>query len=366
LPVAPVGTLLKAETAAAPGLHGRAYRVMYLSRSVQNRIVAVTGTVIVPDRPAPGGGYPVVTWGHGTNGMADQCAPSLSASWSAPPPANALLDVGFEITASDYQGEGTAGVLPYLAGVSAARNVIDIVRAARQLAPAHASRNYVVWGYSEGGQAAMFALNIADAYAPDLHLEGDIAGAPPSQFDHLYSQLRTSPNGFFLLMIAVGLNSAYGDAAAPLDELLTPAGTAMARQLETVCLSDVEAARLSRISYPDMIKPDPFTRRGWRSVLMANDPQSVETASATPLLIVQGGADTLIVPSSTQTLAKHLCGIGQSVERWVYPAQSHAGALVASAGDVIHWIVDQFTGVANPDLYVPTGQNNVQQTRCPM
>ena len=79
------------------------------------------------------------------------------------PLANELLDHGWVVTASDYQGEGTPGLMPYLAGVSAARNTIDIVRAARQLPAAHASNRYVVWGHSEGGQTAMFALHIGAA-----------------------------------------------------------------------------------------------------------------------------------------------------------------------------------------------------------
>lgn len=41
-----------------------------------------------------------VTWGHGTDGMADVCAPSLSPS-SDVPLANDLLDQGWVVTASD-------------------------------------------------------------------------------------------------------------------------------------------------------------------------------------------------------------------------------------------------------------------------
>ena len=112
---------------------------------------------MVPNTRAAAGGYPVVTWGHGTNGMADMCTPSLDPADDVPL-ANALLDKGWEVTSSDYQGEGTPGLLPYIAGVSAARNTIDIVRAARDFPAAHASDHYVVWGHSEGGQTAMFAL----------------------------------------------------------------------------------------------------------------------------------------------------------------------------------------------------------------
>ena len=59
-------------------MHGTIYRVMYVSKSVRNQPVAVTGVIAVPNGTPPAGGFPVVTWGHGTNGMADVCAPSLS------------------------------------------------------------------------------------------------------------------------------------------------------------------------------------------------------------------------------------------------------------------------------------------------
>ena len=129
LPHTGAGTLLKSERLSVTGLHGVAYRVMYLSESVTNKPVAGDRARRRPRPAAPTGGYPVVTWGHGTNGMADQCTPSLDPT-SDVPLANDLLDQGWEVTASDYQGEGTPGILPYLVGVSAARNTIDIVRAA--------------------------------------------------------------------------------------------------------------------------------------------------------------------------------------------------------------------------------------------
>jgi fermentation-respiration switch protein FrsA (DUF1100 family) len=363
LPSRPPGTLLKAEKLAAPTIHGTLYRVMYESRSLQNRALAVTGVVIVPSRPAPSGGYPVVTWGHGTNGMADKCAPSLDPATAAPL-ANALLDRGWELTASDYQGEGTPGILPYISGVIAARNTIDIVRAARQLTGADASSNYVVWGHSEGGQTAMFALDIASAYAPELHLRGVVAGAPPSQFGLIYTFLKTSPFRFYLLMAAGGLNAAYGDAAAPLDQVLKPAGVALIPALDKEC-SDVLARLMGKVSIASVTKGDPFTIPAWRQVLIANDPGSFSAPGAAPLLIIQGGADEQIPPVSTQILARHLCGVGQNLERWIYPGRSHAGVIAVSAADMIHWITDRFAGGANPDPYVPTGQNDISRTSCP-
>ena len=160
------------------GRDGTVYRVMYLSESVIEQTRAGHRHRHRPRslRAAPAG-YPVVTWGHGTNGMADQCAPSLDPA-SDVPLTNDLLDQGWEVTASDYQGEGTPGLLPYLVGVSAARNTVDIVRAARHLAAAHASANYVVWGHSEGGQTAMFAAPHRSELRARPPSEGRRGGCP--------------------------------------------------------------------------------------------------------------------------------------------------------------------------------------------
>ena len=88
-------------------------------------------------------------------------------------------------------------------------------------------------------------------------------------------------------------------------------------------------------------------------------------ASAAPLLMIQGGNDEQIPVASTQILATRLCNIGQNLVRWIYPGQSHAGVIGPSANDMIQWIANRFAGVANPDPYVPTGQNDIQTTSCP-
>jgi pimeloyl-ACP methyl ester carboxylesterase len=362
LPSGPAGTLIKYQKVASAGLHGTVYRVMYVSESVRNTRVAVTGLVIVPDQAPPKGGYPVVSWGHGTNGMADQCAPSLQPA-SAVPLTNGLLDKGWEVTASDYQGEGTPGLLPYIVGVSAARNTIDIVRAARELPAAHASADYVVWGHSEGGQTAMFALHIGASYAPDLHLKGVVAGAPPSQFNLIYQFLATSPYRYYLFMVAGAYRSAYGSTAAPVSEVLTPLGVSLLPDLAKGCSSYV-AGVIDKYTTAQFTKANPFDVPAWKKLLVANDPENFTNAVSAPLLMIQGGADEQIPVASTQILAAHLCKEGQDLERWIYPGQSHAGVIGPSFGDMVHWIADRFAGDPNPDPYTPTGLADVQTTTC--
>jgi alpha-beta hydrolase superfamily lysophospholipase len=357
------GTLIKSQQITTAGVHGTTYRVMYVSESASGALVPVTGLVVVPRTAPPLGGYPVVTWGHGTDGMADQCAESLDPT-QAVPLLNGLLDRGWEVTASDYQGEGTPGLLPYLVGAVAARNIIDIVRAAGHLAAAHASRSYVIWGHSEGGQTAMFGLHIAASYAPELHLKGVVAGAPPSQFKYIYAALQQSPYRYYIFMAAAGFNAAYGNRRAPLSEVLTPLGMSLLPVVNEGC-SDKIGATVDKYQLGQVAKGNPFLNSTWRPLLTANDPESFSSAAPTPLLIIQGGADEQIPVVSTQLLAQHLCSVGQDLERWIYPGQSHAGVIAPSFDDMTHWIADRFAGDPDPDAMTPTGQPDIQRTTCP-
>lgn len=360
------GSLIRHQRVAVRGVQGTVYRVMYVSTTVTTSPVAVTGLVVVPRGKAPRGGFPVVAWGHGTNGMARQCAPSLhvTSTATAVPGVNALLAHGWVVTASDYQGEGTPGPLPYLVGQISARDTLDLVRAAQHFRPAHASRRYVVWGHSEGGQTAMFSLHIAGSYAPTLDLLGVVAGAPPSQFALIYTFLKKSPYRFYLLMGAVGFEAAYGPKKAPLKEVLTKKGLSLVPDLTKGCFTAVNRV-IDRYPLTQLVKKNPFAVPKWKALLVANDPQYFSSASAAPLLIIQGGADEQIPVVSTQVLAQHLCAVGQDLERWIYPGKSHTGVLAVSIGDMVHWIADRFAGDANPDPYEPVGMPGVQTTTCP-
>lgn len=357
------GTLLKSQKVAAPSVDGTVYRVMYVSETVSGQATAVTGLVVVPKTAAPKSGYPVVSWGHGTNGMTDECAPSLEPS-KIDSLANGLLANNWLITASDYQGEGTPGLHPYLAGVVAAQNTIDIVRAAEQLPSVDVSKNYVVWGHSQGGQTAMYAHNIAPKYAPELNLKGVVAGAPPSQFDLIYDYLKTSKYRYYLLMSAGGLNAAYGDKAAPLDKVLTPEGIALLDELDEGC-SDYLSKTLGAVSIDETNLANPFDVPEWKKLFLANDPKNFTSTNDIPLLIIHGGADEQIPTVSSQLLTTKLCGLGQGMQRWVYPGQSHSGVIATSATDMVNWMKARFAGGPVSADSAPSGQTDTEVTGCP-
>ena len=358
---AKAGRLIKSQKVKAPEINGTLFRVMYTSTNLQDEIIPVTGVIVVPEGAAPDSGFPVLSWGHGTDGMADECAESLDPTGSAPA-VNQLLEQGWIVTASDYEGEGTPGLHPYIAGEVAARNTVDIVRAARQLKGAKPSKDYVVWGHSQGGQTAMYALKSGADYAPELNLAGVVAGAPPSQFNLIYNFLKTSPFKHYLLMAAGGLNAAYGDKAAPLDEVLTPAGIELLPLLDQGCSGFVQD-ETADVAFDTVTKADPFTVPKWQKILEENDPQLFDEPSDARLLVIHGGNDEQIPTAASAIMSNHLCDIGQKLERWVYPGQSHAGVIGPSLTDMIGWINDRFA--SEPGPYTPTGQPDVEVTGCP-
>jgi pimeloyl-ACP methyl ester carboxylesterase len=356
------GTLLAAEPIELEGLGGAAYRIMYVSESVAGDPIAVTGLAAVPEGDAPEGGFPVVAWAHGTTGIADVCAPSLDPEGSLAV-ANELLDAGYAIAATDYEGLGTPGRHPYIVGESEGRGVIDSVRAARQIDGAALSSRYLVWGHSQGGHAALFAQHLAATWAPELELVGTVAGAPPSQFELLNAALQASPYKHYLLMVAAGFNAAYGDAGAPLDEVLTPAGVAMVDTVDEGC--DAVAEAMAGVDTATLIGADPATLPTWLEALHANDPGLFEEPSEAPLLVIHGGSDEQIPVVASSLMFDQLCAIGQDQTRWVYPGATHSGVIAPSLDDMLTWIGNRFAGGPSPDPLTPTGQADVEVQRCP-
>jgi pimeloyl-ACP methyl ester carboxylesterase len=363
LPEGKPGDVIKTEPVSAPALHGTMQRVMYHSQSIQGKDIPVTGLIAVPSTPPPADGYPVISWAHGTTGIADTCAPSLQPD-DYVGLANGLLDAGYAVVGTDYEGLGTPGRHPYIAGPSEARGTLDIVRAARNLPDVHASDRYLVWGHSQGGHAAMFALDMANSWAPDLDLVGVVAGAPPSQLSLVYQALKASPFKYYLLMAAAGFNAGFGDQEAPLDKVLTPAGLAAIPTVDEGCTDAISKATAG-LDTDQLVKADPDTVPEWAKLLDENDPGKFPAPAKQPLLIIQGGNDEQIPVAATALMFDQLCQIHQVEQRWIYPGQSHAGVIGPSYADMLHWINARFAGDPAPDPTPPTGQPDVQTQTCP-
>ncbi len=71
-----------------------AVRILYHSRSANGQDVAVSGVVLLPDKPPPPGGWPIIAWAHEFTGSARQCAPSLITNLNDGPLLSMYVGLG--------------------------------------------------------------------------------------------------------------------------------------------------------------------------------------------------------------------------------------------------------------------------------
>jgi fermentation-respiration switch protein FrsA (DUF1100 family) len=316
--------------------------VSYRSRALDGSPVAVTGLVVRPAGPAPEGGFPVLTWGHGTTGTADTCAPSREPGLPIPELPE-LLAAGFVVAATDYQGLGTPGVHPYLVGESAGRSLLDAARAAGRVPGADAGTRVIAHGESQGGHAALFAGEIAPRYAPDLDVLGIVAAAPPADVPALISGAAASPLTFgYAFLVFATWSAVYPEA--DLAAVVTPEVAAQAGLVEQGCLDAALRAFPSR-RLEELRVADPAAVQPWSDLLERNRAGTV--APAAPVLIVHGEADRLVPVRLSSELLDRLCGLGAEVALETYPGAGH-GVVPAASGDITAWLEGRLSGQAAP------------------
>ncbi len=316
----------------------RAWDLLYRSEGVDGDPVAVSGVVYAPERPAPPEGRPVVSWAHGTVGVADVCAPSRTGV--RVPGLDRLLEAGYVVAATDYEGLGTPGVHPYLVGESEGRSVLDAARAAGGIEEAGASNAVVAFGHSQGGHGVLFAGALAPDYAPDLDLLGVAASAPAAELSTL---LRSAvPISLAFGLVALSIYS-YGETYDELvyGDVLTPTATERIGVVDEVCLQGVTNAFADQRTSAWLVT-NPLDVEPWAARVEQNEPGS--TAIAAPVLVAQGMTDFVVLASSTDTAVERLCAGGNTVEYREYPGADHGEVLAAAGDDIFDWVVARVAG----------------------
>ena len=182
VPTGKPGTIERIETLPSAPAGSKAWRVLYHTTDLSGADRIVSASIIAPDSPAPAGGRPVVGWAHPTTGAVARCAPSNGIDpFDLIEGMTELLHAGYVVAAADYPGMGVEGQSSYLVGVTEANSVLDSIRAARNLPDTGAGTDVILWGHSQGGQAALFAGQQIKSYAPELTLRAVGVLAPATE-----------------------------------------------------------------------------------------------------------------------------------------------------------------------------------------
>jgi pimeloyl-ACP methyl ester carboxylesterase len=325
-------------------------RIVYRSTSgIDGSPTEVSGVVAIPPGAPPRGGWPVLSFGHGTTGVLNKCAPSKFPTM----PGNGLMIQamvlnGFAVTMSDFQGLGVPGYYhPFLDAATFGNNMIDAVRAARRVG-ADLSTQWVAFGHSLGGMAAWAAADRNAAYGKGLQLMGTLAMAPSADMagmaDAAWDGTLTDDQRVAMLFVLQSLAWAHPDfdlnkyrrgySAEHWDELL---------DCLPPDLDDILRVR-SKMQNSDLKPETPADRDRLRDLLaqMALPQHKLDT----PLMVVYGTQDTLVNLPWFEEAIDRACAQGDVIQIEKSIGQGHSD-LDSTYG--LGWLRDRLTGQSVPN-----------------
>ncbi len=349
----------------------RAWKVLYHSTDIHDVAAPVSGLVIAPKGKASANGRPVVSWAHGTTGIARNCAPSMVENpakdalfyffpYSADrinsgiPGLTQMIAAGYVVAATDYDGLGAPGFHQYMIGPTEGRNVLDAAVAAQHIPQAGAGKRVVVLGWSQGGQASVWAAQLADYVAGLTEVLGAVALAPVNALEQskIANQMIAEGKKLPGITSAETIMAQYAMAVTftelQLSDVLTPFGIDFIKESAKCQCNHHMGASLGYMQAwkGPATRPDPQNREAWlkriEQMALGNVPTQV------PIAVYQGDDDPEIYPAATEAYVKKACASGTTISYSHYADTDHLRIPVRSQADFLSWIADRFAGKPAP------------------
>jgi pimeloyl-ACP methyl ester carboxylesterase len=341
------GTVIRSQAfSGGPALPSAAanYRILYEVSAPDGSLVAASGTLAIPPGPAPRDGWPLISWAHGTTGNGPQCAPSRT---DAPNIEQRMLDAflrrGYAVAQTDYRGNGTPGIHPYMVEPSLARDVTSIVLAARSVEP-KIGIDWIAMGHSEGGAVALATAALGQRLLPDLRLRGVVSYAPFAFPQDILTgeQFNDRPNVGFMVLALIAEGFSTIDPRIVPEKMFEPQALQLLPQLQTRCFPDLaHDAAWNAVIPRAAFRFDAEDRfAALHADLIANDAANLRIT--VPTLLVQGGDDGQIDAGSTMEVERSLRSRGANVSTLSYPNADHGTVLLQSIDDVAPWVAARF------------------------
>lgn len=325
------------------------HRIMYRSSDRLGTPIAVTGTVLVPHNAWSGDGpRPLVAYAVGTQGLGDQCAPSRQLAAGTEYEGlfiKGLLARGYAVVVTDYQGLGTPGVHTYISREVTGRAVLDGIRAAQALPAAGLADDgpVAITGYSQGGGAAAAAAELAPSYAPELDVEGVVAGAIPGDLDAVAHNLDGSLYFAFLGYAVAGLAESYDiDTDAYLNDRGEQALAALEKQCTVESVAAFPFVRSSSLTEDGrpitaLLGEEPFRTAVGEQLIGVRRP-------AAPMLVTHSLLDDVIPYAVGRGVAERWCDRGATVRLATNVAPTHVGGALHSYPESFAFLEARFAG----------------------
>jgi len=227
---------------------------------------------------------------------------------------------GWVVVATDYSFAEKGGPHPYLIGEGEARAALDSVRAARRMSELTLDQRVVVWGYSQGGHAALWAGIVGPRYAPDLEILGVAAIAPAANIKNILA-MNVAVDKRFGPYLALSYSRFYPHIT--FEQALRPEALDAARQIVNLCdfLPPEDPKRIEALAATfDGPALATSSNKALQARLEQNTPDGLIKA---PVVIAQGLSDMVVPSPATDAYVEERCSAGQRLEYWTFAGRDH-------------------------------------------
>lgn len=309
----------------SPGV-AAARRIVYASTDAHGASNVVSGSVLEPVAKWTGDGpRPLLVIAPGTQGTADNCAPSLTMQFGTapPPPSTHFLDLGWAVAITDYEGLGTPGGHTYLVREAQGHAVLDVARAAESLLPreseeAKEARPIALFGFSQGGAATAAAAELAAEHAPELNIRAVYAGGVPADVPSTAEEIDGSALSGAMGYALNGLVTAYPGVGEEVTAMLGEEGRRFLDDTAAQCVGATLALWGHRDSSDFTRDGKSFARHlgsgAGPGLRAAVDKQKLGTvAPEMPVFVTHNVQDDVIPVEGARRLVRDWCEAGANV-----------------------------------------------------
>ena len=384
-PSGKLGQVIKQEKIQTAVKGAQAWKIAYISSDVAGRKTILTGLVVAPMGSAPKEGRPILAWGHGTTGAAQNCGPSQvldpvvplneyfligGNSWTdyGIPSIEEFIKEGYVVVATDYQGQGGGGEHQYALAATNAMDMIDSARAASSMKETGAGKKTVIYGWSQGGGAVIAAASMQDYFAKkgtaadSIELVGVVALAPDdiaimlpdATVDQASAQKSLdgiikmfTGNVFDFSHMAMSMwGVRAGNPNLKLTDIFTSDGAKVLDEvIRNKCMHAVADTLNFNFSsqYQSLLKGQYMNALEWTKAMVKGSVNPVKPIA--PVVIYWGNKDTTNPPIMGKLYQEQMCKLGGNVDRVQLPGdQSHFTTPGSSAPFYRAWIKDRLAG----------------------
>jgi dienelactone hydrolase len=352
----PINTQIK-------GAH--AWKVWYLTNDVNDISHESTGIIVAPTVEAIN--RPILSWAHGTTGLGDAACPSeqpdsarelityfdLEATEQIDfgvPGLQSMIDAGYVVVATAYQGLGTKGMHQYMVNRTNARDAVFIARAATEIPELNVGTKLTCVGWSQGGGSAAAVAELDPADFGDLKLLGCVLLSPgalvpvlahPTGIEGAISNANLVPDSHLLMTLTA---HAHAFDKLNMTDVFTPVGSELMNKIWNTQPGHHigDTAKRTFNLRGALLRSDPQNKAEWE-LAFAKGSAGMQKPNC-PLLVCIDGykGGTVITVDQQQAYIDAVTKLGAQVEVKQYPDDDHFSLPKNAVPHFLTWVSERY------------------------